>query len=40
MVVLIETYWNVNTVVSLSTLNIALVLIETYWNVNAVLRNY
>ena len=32
--VLIETYWNVNQVLSEQFVNFLFVLIETYWNVN------
>ena len=32
--VLIETYWNVNTINSSITQSFLVVLIETYWNVN------
>ena len=32
--VLIETYWNVNTVLTFMEVSAQYVLIETYWNVN------
>ena len=32
--VLIETYWNVNTVLTFLSFRCQMVLIETYWNVN------
>ena len=34
--VLIETYWNVNSLTALEIINLSDVLIETYWNVNVV----
>ena len=31
---IIETYWNVNSVLKKSTIQSAIEIIETYWNVN------
>ena len=34
VVEIIETYWNVNTTISVERLNNRIEIIETYWNVN------